>query len=223
MGFRSGLVAGHFRTVQHFLLIYSWVLFDLCLGSLSCWKLSDTGLCVSLQNALIVFWLHCVLHRFKAPSVWGSKATLKHHWASSMFHGRLGALFFEGFIFSSVNIGLVWFTKKLLFCLIGPKYIFPEELWLPTCMLAKSSLAFLCLPLRSGIFLGLLPWIPFSFRQWWMVRLEIIVLWTWRSACICIEVLLGSFSIIRTTFCSIFGQFSSCDHVQRCWLQFHGS
>ena len=37
MGFRpSGLIAGHFRTLQHF-----WVLFEVCFGSLSCWKTHD--------------------------------------------------------------------------------------------------------------------------------------------------------------------------------------
>ena len=41
MGFRSGLIAGHFRTVQHFVLTHSWVLFEVCLGSLSCCNTYD--------------------------------------------------------------------------------------------------------------------------------------------------------------------------------------
>ncbi len=38
MGFRSGLIAGHFRTLQRFVCNHFWVLFEVCFGSLSCWK-----------------------------------------------------------------------------------------------------------------------------------------------------------------------------------------
>uniref|UniRef100_A0A8C4QIQ9 Gamma-soluble NSF attachment protein n=1 Tax=Eptatretus burgeri TaxID=7764 RepID=A0A8C4QIQ9_EPTBU len=41
MGFRSELIAGHFRTVQRFALNHSWVLFEACLGSWSCCKTHD--------------------------------------------------------------------------------------------------------------------------------------------------------------------------------------
>uniref|UniRef100_UPI00358FA278 mitochondrial Rho GTPase 1-A-like isoform X3 n=1 Tax=Myxine glutinosa TaxID=7769 RepID=UPI00358FA278 len=41
MGFRSGVIAGHFGTVQRFVLNHSWVLFEVCLGSLSCCKTHD--------------------------------------------------------------------------------------------------------------------------------------------------------------------------------------
>ncbi len=49
---------------------------------------------------------------------------LNHHfWTYSV-------LFFERFIFASVNIELMLLAKKLQFCLICPKDILPEALWL---------------------------------------------------------------------------------------------
>ena len=41
MGFRSGLIAGLFRTLQHFVLNHFCVLVEVCFGSLSCWKTHD--------------------------------------------------------------------------------------------------------------------------------------------------------------------------------------
>ena len=72
-----------------------------CLGSLFCCKtqLSDTGLNIALQNALVISLFHDAMHTIKAPSARGSTATPKHHWSSSMFDCREGVLFFEGFIF----------------------------------------------------------------------------------------------------------------------------
>ena len=66
MGFISGLIAGHFRTVQRLVLNLSWVLFEVCLGSLCCCKTYDlrwrliflifiNDLSDSLENHLYLF------------------------------------------------------------------------------------------------------------------------------------------------------------------------
>ena len=85
MGFRSGLIAGHFGKVQCFVLNHSWVLFKV-LGVIVLlqdpWlstktQLSDTGLNIALQNASVISWFHDAMHTFKAPSARGSTATSK--------------------------------------------------------------------------------------------------------------------------------------------------
>ncbi|XP_043082091.1 uncharacterized protein LOC122329689 [Puntigrus tetrazona] len=86
MGFRSGLIASHFRTLQRFVAIHFWVLFEVCLGSLSCWKnqdlgcknLSDTGPYITIQNPLVILRYHDALHTVKTPSARGSQTTPKH-------------------------------------------------------------------------------------------------------------------------------------------------
>ena len=120
MWFRSGLIASHFRTVQGFVLNHSWVLFEV-FGVIVLlqdpWlstetQLSDNGLNIVLQNALVISWFNDAMHTFKAPSARGSTTTPKHHWTSSMFDCSEGVLLFEGFILFSVNIEMMCFTKK---------------------------------------------------------------------------------------------------------------
>ena len=41
MGFRPGLIAGHFRILQHFVSDLFWVLCEVWFGSLSCWNTHD--------------------------------------------------------------------------------------------------------------------------------------------------------------------------------------
>ena len=41
MGFTSGLIADHLKTFQLFVINHFWVLFEVCFGSLSCWKAHD--------------------------------------------------------------------------------------------------------------------------------------------------------------------------------------
>ena len=106
MGFRSGLIAGHFRTLQRFVLNHFCVLFEVCFGSLSCWKThdlwqrpsSDTGPYIALQNSLVVFRFHDAMCTVKAFGARRSKATPKHLWTSTMFDRRDRVLFFEGLI-----------------------------------------------------------------------------------------------------------------------------
>lgn len=138
IGFRSGLIEGHLRTVQcfsqPFLSVFGcvfWVVIlleDPWLATET--KLSDTRQHISLQNALIVLRFHCGLHRFKTSCARCSKAAPEHNWTSSMFHSRDSVLFLICLIFLSVNIELMCLTKKLEFCLVCPKNILPEALWL---------------------------------------------------------------------------------------------
>lgn len=53
--------------------------------------------------------------------------------------------FFERFIHSSVNIELIW----LQFCLICPKDVLPEALWLVSMNFSKCQSAFLCVFLST--------------------------------------------------------------------------
>ncbi len=63
MGFRSGLIAGHFRTLQRFVCNHFWVLFEVCFGSLSCWKTHDLWwrrnfLTLATTLHLKILWYH---------------------------------------------------------------------------------------------------------------------------------------------------------------------
>ena len=106
MGFGSGLIAGHFRTLQRFVLNHFRVLFEVCFGSLSCWKTHD-----------LWFMGPCTV---KASGARSSKATPTYLWTSTMFDRRDRVLFFEGHISFSVHSTIMCFTKKLYFGLICP-------------------------------------------------------------------------------------------------------
>lgn len=53
----------------------------------------------------------------------------------------------------------------------------------------------------------------------WMMQLENVAPWAWRSAWICFEVLPPPF---KQSFSSILCQFSSCRQIHRYWLQSRG-
>ena len=115
-GFRSGIIEGHFRIVQCFVLSHSWVFLAVWLahypvgGPMTCnwdqafwhWAAHFTPECLDgLEISLY-------LHRFKTPCVRCSKAAPEHNLASSMFHSRYSVLSFVCFIFASVNTELTW-------------------------------------------------------------------------------------------------------------------
>ena len=101
MGFRSELIAGHFRTLQRFFLNHFcafWSMLWVIVLLEDPWpltetQLSDTGPYIALQNSLVVFRFHDAMHTVKARS---RKATPKHLWTSTMFDCRDCVLFFEG-------------------------------------------------------------------------------------------------------------------------------
>ena len=138
LGFRSRLIACHFRTLQHFVLNYFC---EVCFGSLSCWKshvltetqLSDTGPYIALQNSLVVFRFHDALPTVKASGARSSKATPKHLW-TTMFDPRDRVLFFEGLISFSALLWShlsTWRSPRRILAFSGK-------------FLANTSLAFLC-------------------------------------------------------------------------------
>ncbi len=137
MRFRSGLIAGHFRTLQCFVCNHFWVLFEVFRVIVlpeDPWplvetQLSDTGHYVAPQNSLVIIRFHDTVHTVKASSARSSKATPKHLWTSTMFDCKDCVLFFEGLISFSVNSAMMSFTKKHYFCLICPQYVLPERLW----------------------------------------------------------------------------------------------
>ncbi len=78
--------------------------------------------------------------RFKTPCARCSKVAPEHNRASSMFHDSV--LFFVCFIFTSVNIELMRLAKKVQFCLLCPKVILPEALWLVNMHFSKFQSRF---------------------------------------------------------------------------------
>lgn len=146
------------------------LLFDVCGGSLSCLKthnlwlrqISDTRLYILLQNALIVFWFLLTCKDSKHPVPKAARQLQN-------------MVFFSLRACSFVNIGLVWFRKKTS-NFVSPIQSTPsqKDCDLSTSILAKFTLTFLWLPLQSGAFLGLLPFLlssasSFSSRQQWIV------------------------------------------------------
>ncbi len=127
-----------FRTLQRFVCNHFWVLFEVCFGSLSCWKTHDLwwrrsfltlATMLHPQDSLVIIRFHDTVHTVKASSARSSNTTPKHLWTSTMFDCRDCVLFFEVLISFSVNSAMMSFTKKLYFCLICPQYVLPEGLW----------------------------------------------------------------------------------------------
>lgn len=84
MGFRSGLLTDHFRTLLCFVSIHFCYLNYVCghrpagrciTYSRMQTKLSDTVPYTATQNPLVIFKCHDALHTIKAPNARGSKTT----------------------------------------------------------------------------------------------------------------------------------------------------
>ena len=111
MGFRSGLIAGHFRTLQHFVLNHFCVL---C--ALHC--------APKFFGNLQISWCRAHSQGIRCQK---QQRTSTSWWTSTMFDRRDRVLFFEGLILFSVNSTIMCFTKKL-YC---PHDVLPEGFWLP--------------------------------------------------------------------------------------------
>ncbi len=99
MGFRSGLIAGHIRTLQRFVCNHFWSVFWVIVLLEDPWplmemQLSDIGHCVAPQNYLVIIRFHDTVHTVKTFSTRSSKATPKHLWTTPMFDCRDCVLFF---------------------------------------------------------------------------------------------------------------------------------
>ncbi len=90
MGFRSGLIAGHIRTLQRFVCNHFWLLFEVCFGSLSCWKTHDLWWRCSFLTLATVFWQTPVLlfYAFVSAVVssWVSYHSIPFHSNSASWH-----------------------------------------------------------------------------------------------------------------------------------------
>lgn len=71
MGFRSVLIAGHFRSLQYFVLNHFGCFLKSALGHclairpLTETRLSDTGSYIAPQNSLVIFRFHNAMHTIK--------------------------------------------------------------------------------------------------------------------------------------------------------------
>ncbi len=171
MGFRSGLIAGLFRTLQHFVCNHSWVLFEVCFGSLSCWKTHDLwwrcsfltlATYVAPQNYLVIIRFHDTVHTVKASSARSSKATPKHLWTSTMFDCRGCSFLWRPHFFFCKQCHDVLYQKALLLSHLSTVRSPRRIVVLSHKFVTNSSLAFLCafcacLCVSSGVLLGLLP------------------------------------------------------------------
>ncbi len=104
MGFRSGLIAGHIRTLQGFVCNHFWSVFRVIVLLEDPWplvemQLSDIGHYVAPQNYLVIIRFHDTVHTVKTFSARSSKATPKHLWTSTMFDCGDCFLFCEGLIY----------------------------------------------------------------------------------------------------------------------------
>lgn len=114
----------------------------LCFGSLSFWRTHDlklkpsflTGQYILLQNALLVLWFYCTLHRFNCASC--IKAAPEHIRGSSLFHSMYSTVFFSLLIFTSVNKADVTCQNILVLSHLSKGQIPVSFLWL---LLTKKS------------------------------------------------------------------------------------
>lgn len=153
----------------------------MCFGSSSCWRSheterSDTGHYVSLQNTLTVLKFHCVLQGFKAPHARRSKATTK----PSLLH-------------VSQYYGVLVLPKSSSFVSSVQRTFCQNHCGLSICILANSSLAFLCFSFNTGVLLDMEPTIAQKATDG---ASDTDVAWPWSSACIALEAVLGSLSSI---------------------------
>ena len=101
IGFKSGDWDGHCKTLILFSQNHFCVDFEVCLGSLSCWKVhlwpslsflaEATRFLAKMSWYLVEFITPLVLTR--APGATGSKAATKHQWSTTIFEGSYEVLF----------------------------------------------------------------------------------------------------------------------------------
>lgn len=92
-------------------------------------------------------------------------AAPKYNRASSMFHSKYYVLSFKDSFFLSVNIELMWASKRISFCPSFQRTFSQKHCGLPIWILAKFSLASSCFSLNSGVLLCLLPLSPLSLTR----------------------------------------------------------
>ena len=191
MGFRSGLIAGHFRTLQRFVLNHFCVLFEVCFGSLSCWKTHDlwwrpSFLTLGPTLCSKILCVHGIMksehYQSRHPVPEAAKQPQNICEPSPCL--TVGTLFFS-FSFS-VNGTIMYFTKKLYLGLICPDDFLPKGFWLPQVSFGK---------LLSGFFMSLC-------QQWGPpgsppIMSHLIQMVTdsasWRCCTLCLQVSLNLF------------------------------
>lgn len=108
----------------------------------------DGSRAFSLQNAVIIWWCHCALYRFRAPWARGRTASPLHDWVYTMFHSRDHA--------SSLKTSFcLWWKYSCCDLLknsnfICPKDIFPEKSCLSVCILVNFSWTFFYIYQKMG-------------------------------------------------------------------------
>ena len=174
------------------------MLFDVCLGSLSCWQTCSLWLrhsfltlgCMLHYETPWQFW-YCVLDRFRAANDWGSKATPKTILGLRMFHSRHGVLYIEDFFFFFCKYRVDVIYHKALIVSSVQSTFSQRNCSLSTCIWAHV------LSDSDG---------------WWNLKLLYLEL----------EDQLGSILNFSLVLSQPFEQFSFHDHDQRCWLHFNG-
>lgn len=114
VGFRSGLIAGHSRTLQLFALNHFWGLFEVCFGK----PMADRNPAFwhwALNYTPEFFRYNEAMQTVKAFSARSSKAILKYLWTSTVFDHRDHILFSEGLSLLFVNSTMKCLIKKALF------------------------------------------------------------------------------------------------------------
>lgn len=159
MGFRSELVAGHFRTLQCFVLNHFWVLSEIRLASMPCQKTHDFWwrrivltlspiFCFKFLWYASDFMMPCTQSRHTGPEA--AKQPQKNMWLFTMFDHRDCVLFIAGLISFIVNSTMMWVTKDLHFGLICPQDVLLESCLLPQASSGNLQSGFLCLCVGSS-------------------------------------------------------------------------
>ena len=153
MGLKSGDCDGHPSIFQDFFWNQALVDFEVCLGSLSCWKVQcrqsfsflTEGMTFFSQDFLILDWIHLALHTLQVSSARGYEAAPEHHWATTMLHCRQGDIFSVCFSLPPPDIPLIHRPQKFQFCFIVPQNRIPKPVSLIYIVFCKFKPTFLVL------------------------------------------------------------------------------
>ena len=145
-GFKSWLWLGHSRTFRYLSRSHSCVVLDVCLGSLSCWKVN---LHPSLRSWVLWSRFSSRISMYFAPFIFALILTGLPV-PNIMLHRRDGARL-------PPDVMLCIQAKEFNLGFIRPENLVSHGLRVFRCLLANSKRAVMCLLLRRGFHLATLP------------------------------------------------------------------
>ena len=171
---------GHYFEISVIFLFIKYLLhkFDVCFGSLSCWKRKDRptnrlpdGMACLCGFSVIAMLVEDSMNLIQIANSFTSRTSPGHDTASPMFDSGNNTCRTHTLVLSeSHKHSLVW-SKYFEFGLVH-KTDFHSSNFQFLCFFAQASLFFLFITLSSGLFAAIRPFCPALVNLLWTVNLE---------------------------------------------------